>query len=108
MIYLGDSWPDEYRGKAFMNNIHGQRLNMDIPVRVGSGYVGKHGPDFINFQDRWSQVLNMLCDQDGSMFMIDWYDANQCHHNRYDGHDRSNGDVLVASLTGQVKGIVSK
>ncbi len=93
MIYLGDSWPEQYRGKAFMNNIHGQRLNMDIPVRVGSGYVGKHGADFINFNDRWSQVLNMLCDQDGSMYMIDWYDANQCHHTRYEGHDRSNGRI---------------
>jgi putative membrane-bound dehydrogenase-like protein len=93
MIYLGGSWPDEYRGKAFMNNIHGQRLNMDIPVRDGSGYIGKHGPDFLNFQDRWSQVLNLLYDQDGSVFMIDWYDANQCHHNREDGHDRSNGRI---------------
>ena len=93
MIYQGDSWPAEYRGKAFMNNIHGQRLNMDIPTRNGSGYVGKHGPDFLNFNDSWSQVLNMLSDQDGSVFMIDWYDANQCHHNRYDGHDRSNGRI---------------
>ena len=94
MVYLGDSWPAEYRGKAFMNNIHGQRLNMDIPTRDGSGYVGKHGADFLNFQDRWSQVLNMLYDQDGSVYMIDWYDANQCHHNRVDGHDRSNGRVF--------------
>ncbi|HAV62081.1 MAG TPA: dehydrogenase, partial [Verrucomicrobiales bacterium] len=101
MIYLGDSWPDEYRGKAFMNNIHGQRLNMDIPVRNGSGYVGKHGPDFLNFHDKWSQVLNMLYDQDGSMYLIDWYDANQCHHNRYDGHDRSNGRIYKVVYNNQ-------
>ena len=37
MIYLGDAWPDEYRNQVFMNNIHGQRINMDIlePRRVG-------------------------------------------------------------------------
>jgi putative membrane-bound dehydrogenase-like protein len=93
MVYLGGSWPAEYHGKIFMNNIHGQRLNMDIAERNGSGYVGRHGPDFLNFQDRWSQVLNLLYDQDGSVFMIDWYDANQCHHNREDGHDRSNGRI---------------
>jgi hypothetical protein len=62
-------------------------------VRDGSGYVGKHGPDFLMFQDRWSQVLNLLYDQDGSVYMIDWYDENQCHHNRYEGHDRSNGRI---------------
>jgi putative membrane-bound dehydrogenase-like protein len=94
LVYQGNSWPAEYRGKVFMNNIHGQRLNMDILERKGSGYVAHHGPDFINFNDRWSQILNMLTDQDGSMFMIDWYDKNQCHHNNVEGHDRSNGRIF--------------
>jgi putative membrane-bound dehydrogenase-like protein len=93
MVYLGDSWPDEYRGKFFMGNIHGQRLNMDVPERRGSGFVGRHGPDFLNFHDSWSQTLNQLYDQDGSMYIIDWYDKNQCHHNELDGHDRSNGRI---------------
>jgi putative membrane-bound dehydrogenase-like protein len=93
MSYLGESWPAEYRGKLFMGNIHGQRLNMDIPVRQGSGYAGKHGKDFLNFNDTWSQTLNQLYDQDGSVFIIDWYDKNQCHHNREDGHDRGNGRI---------------
>ena len=56
MVYLGDNWPDQYRGKLFMNNIHGQRINMDIVERSGSGYVGRHGNDFLNFNDRWSQA----------------------------------------------------
>ncbi len=93
MCYLGAGWPEEYRGKLFMGNIHGQRLNMDIPVREGSGYVGRHGKDFLNFNDTWSQTLNQLYDQDGSVYVIDWYDKNQCHHNREDGHDRSNGRI---------------
>ncbi|MBT6806389.1 MAG: hypothetical protein HOA47_15590 [Verrucomicrobia bacterium] len=93
MMYQGGSWPNFYYNQAFMNNIHGQRINMDIPVRSGSGFVGKHGPDFMNFNDRWSQVLNMLYDHNGSAYMIDWYDANQCHHRREDGHDRSNGRI---------------
>ena len=93
LCYLGESWPAEYRGKLFLGNIHGQRLNMDIPVRTGSGYVGQHGRDFLNFNDSWSQTLNQRADQDGSVFIIDWYDKNQCHHTREDGHDKSNGRV---------------
>ena len=93
MCYLGESWPAEYRNKLFIGNIHGQRLNVDIPVREGSGYVGRHGKDFLNFNDTWSQTLNQRYDQDGSVFTIDWYDKNQCHHNREDGHDRSNGRI---------------
>ena len=44
-------------------------------------------------EDTWSQTLNQLYDQDGSVYVIDWYDKNQCHHNREDGHDRSNGRI---------------
>lgn len=91
MAYLGGTWPDEYRNQLFIGNIHGQRLNVDVPVRAGSGYVGKHSPDFLNFNDSWSQTLNQLYDQDGSVYVIDWYDKNQCHHTREDGHDRLNG-----------------
>ncbi|HXG47446.1 MAG TPA: PVC-type heme-binding CxxCH protein [Methylomirabilota bacterium] len=93
LCYLGESWPAEYRGRLFLGNIHGQRLNVDIPERRGSGYVGRHGKDFLNFNDKWSQTLNQLCDPDGSVLVIDWYDKNQCHHGREDGHDRSNGRI---------------
>ncbi|MCC7373977.1 MAG: hypothetical protein IT581_04935 [Verrucomicrobiales bacterium] len=93
MVYLGGSWPEEFHNKILIGNIHGQRLNMDFGERQGSGYVGRHAPDFLNFNDTWSQTLNQLYDQDGSMYVIDWYDVNQCHHNREDGHDRSNGRI---------------
>ena len=93
LAYLGTSWPAEYRNRLILGNIHGQRLNTDIPVSEGSGYVGRHGPDFLNFNDAWSQTLNQRLDPDGSVFVIDWYDGNQCHHNRADGHDRSNGRI---------------
>jgi len=101
MVYLGDSWPEKYRGQLFMNNIHGQRINMDTPERQGSGFVGHHGADFINFNDRWSQILNLLYDQNGSVFMIDWYDKNQCHHNDPKGHDRSNGRIFKITYNDQ-------
>lgn len=93
MCYLGASWPAAYRGRLFIGNIHGQRLNVDLPERRGSGFVGRHGPDFVNFNDTWSQTLNQLYDHDGSVYLIDWDDANQCHHNREDGHDRGNGRI---------------
>ncbi len=93
MIYLGDSWPAQYRGAAFMNNIHGARLNMDLLKPNGSGYIASHGPDFVKFNDRWSQIINLRYDQDGSVYLIDWYDKNQCHRREPDNHDRSNGRI---------------
>lgn len=94
LIYQGDSFPAEYRGQLFMNNIHGARINMDVPERAGSGFVAHHGADFIKFNDKWSQIVNLQTGPDGSVFMIDWYDKNQCHLNDMNAHDRSNGRIF--------------
>ncbi len=97
MVYLGGSWPEKYRGAAFMNNIHGARINMDILEPKGSGYVGKHGADFLHFNDAWSQIVNLQYDQDGSVYLIDWYDKQQCHTRNVGDHDRSNGRIFKVS-----------
>jgi putative membrane-bound dehydrogenase-like protein len=97
MIYLGGSWPPEYRGQIFMNNIHGARINMDILKRDGSGFVGSHGDDFIFSNDRWSQIVNLRYGPDGGAYMIDWYDKNQCHRRETEMHDRTNGRIFKVS-----------
>lgn len=100
MIYLGGLWPDEFRGRIFMNNIHGQRLNTDILKPSGSGFVGSHGPDFLLTGDIASQILNIRYGPDGNAYFIDWYDTNACHHNNVEGHDRTNGRVYKAVYSG--------
>ncbi len=94
MIYLGHAWPEKYRNQLFMNNIHGARLNLDLLQTAGSGYTGDGAPDFLLTNDRWSQILNLQYGPDGQVFMIDWYDNNQCHHGNAAGHDRSNGRIF--------------
>ncbi len=93
MIYLGGAWPQQYRDQIFMNNIHGQRLNVDILKPNGSGYVGSHGPDFLLTGDQASQILNFRYGPDGQVYLIDWYDMQACHLNDPDRHDRSNGRI---------------
>ena len=94
MIYLGNSWPQEYRNDIFMNNINGARLNHDRPVRAGSGYLVTHRPDFLVMNDSWSQWLNMKYDPSGSVWAIDWYDKNQCHSPNPDVHDKTMGRIF--------------
>jgi putative membrane-bound dehydrogenase-like protein len=93
MIYQGGVWPQPYRGKLFMNNIHGNRLNCDSLPASGSGFVGRHEPDFLLTQDRASQIINLQYGPDGQMYMIDWYDMQACHDVNSDIHDRTNGRV---------------
>ena len=77
-----------------MNNIHGARINRDILTPSGSGLVGSHAPDFLLANDRWSQIVSLKYGPDGSLYMIDWYDKNQCHQNDAASHDRTNGRIF--------------
>ena len=88
------SWPVGLRGGVIMGNIHGSRVNMDILERKGSGYVAHHGADFINFNDAASQVVDIREGADGTVWMIDWYDVNQCHRGNRDAHDFTTGRIL--------------
>lgn len=90
-------WPEEYHGKLFMNNIHGNRINVDELIPKGSGYIGVRNPDFLLTRDKWSQWIYMTYGPDGQMYAIDWYDQNQCHRKEEGSHDRSNGRVFRVS-----------
>jgi putative membrane-bound dehydrogenase-like protein len=93
MIYQGGAWPEKYRGAVFMNNIHGNRVNIDLLEPQGSGFVAHHGPDFLLTRDQWSQMLDLDYGPDGQVWAIDWYDRQQCHLKDIDKHDRSNGRI---------------
>ena len=97
MIYLGNSWPQEYRNDIFMNNINGARFNQDHPSRSGTGYTVTHKPDLIAMNDSWSQWLNFKYDASGSVWVIDWYDKNQCHSPNPDVHDKTMGRIFKLS-----------
>jgi putative membrane-bound dehydrogenase-like protein len=94
MIYLGDNWPAEYRGNAFMLNIHGQRLNRDILEPQGSGYVAKHAPDFAFSQDPWFRGMHAKYGPDGGVYISDWSDVGECHDNKEEQIDRTSGRIF--------------
>jgi putative membrane-bound dehydrogenase-like protein len=100
MCYLGGAWPEEYRGKLFMGNIHGRRLNMDIPKPKGSGFVASHGKDFLLANDAWARFINMKYGPDGNVYVIDWYDKQACHDKKQEIWDRTNGRIYKISYRG--------
>ncbi|HEX6987476.1 MAG TPA: hypothetical protein VF170_19005, partial [Planctomycetaceae bacterium] len=100
MIYLGGKWPAKYRDQLFMNNIHGDRLNQDVLAVAGSGYVGDRAPDFCLANDAASQMLYLRYGPDGDVYVIDWYDTNECHRTDIEVHDRSNGRIFKISYDG--------
>ncbi|GBD36552.1 hypothetical protein HRbin36_01677 [bacterium HR36] len=91
MIYLGDNWPEVYRGRLFTLNLHGRRINQEILERRGSGYVGRHAPDFCRFPDLWFRGIELLYGPDGGVYVADWSDTGECHED--DGVDRDSGRI---------------
>jgi putative membrane-bound dehydrogenase-like protein len=91
MVYLGDNWPDEFRGTFFTANLHGNRLNNDRLVPSGSTYVGVHSDDFLFANDPWFRGLSVKYGPDGGVFISDWHDLGECHDN--DGSHRSSGRI---------------
>ncbi|HEY7329618.1 MAG TPA: PVC-type heme-binding CxxCH protein [Gemmataceae bacterium] len=100
MIYQGGAWPEEYRGKMFMGNIHGHRLNMDVLTPKGSGFVASHGPDFVLANDAWARFINVKSGPDGNAYLLDWYDKQACHHGDPNIWDRGNGRIYKISYRG--------
>ncbi|HYD84381.1 MAG TPA: PVC-type heme-binding CxxCH protein, partial [Opitutus sp.] len=95
LVYLGDNFPAEYRGSLLMHNVLGSRINRDVLEPAGSGYIGRHAPDFMKANDAWFRGLRLELGPDGSIFNSDWYDPRACHQQR--PHDRTNGRIYKIS-----------
>jgi len=100
MIYLGDTFPETYRNQIFMDNIHGNRINVCRFEPAGSGFVGKRAPDFLIANDHWFRGINLKYGADGSVYLIDWYDKNACHRTNPEIWDRTNGRIYNIQYTG--------
>ncbi len=91
LIYQGTNFPAEYRGKIFMCNTHGRRLNVNRLERSGSGFVGKREPDFMLVKNPWFRGVDIKMGPDGAVYVADWSDNGECHD--HDGIHRTSGRI---------------
>jgi len=80
-VYLSDAYPNEYRGKIFMANIHEHAVLTDELVPTGSGYVGKHHKDFMHANNEQWIGFSMEIGPAGNVYVLDWHDAFICGNN---------------------------
>ncbi len=93
LMYKGGAFPDSWRDQFFMGNIHGNRINHDIPEAKGSGFVGHHGPDLLLMNDSWARIVDLQSGPDGGIYFNDWYDRQACHNLDQNIWDRTNGRI---------------
>ena len=101
MIYLGDNWPEAYRGDFFTANLHGNRVNRDRLAASRSTYVGVHADDFLFANDPWFRGLSVKYGPDGGVYLSDWHDLGECHDT--DGSHRTSGRIYKV-VYGQPEG----
>ncbi|HEX7859460.1 MAG TPA: PVC-type heme-binding CxxCH protein [Verrucomicrobiae bacterium] len=94
MIYYGDNWPAEYRGRIFTHNLHGHQINQQVNRREGSGFNTVHaGRDMSFCADPKYVAVDLQYGPDGAVYIIDWYDQQHCHNPNTERWDRSNGRI---------------
>ncbi len=74
-----DAYPEQYRKKLYMGNIHGGCINVDKLERSGSTYAGTGEPDFLTANDAWFMPVVQKTGPDGSLYVLDWYDRYHCY-----------------------------
>lgn len=94
MIYLGDNWPEPFRGHLFTHNLGGHQMNQQVNIRMGSGFDTVHaGRDQLFCTDPKYVAVDLQYGPDGAVYFIDWYDQQHCHNPNTERWDRSNGRV---------------
>jgi putative membrane-bound dehydrogenase-like protein len=96
LCFDSDAFPEEYRGKLFMGNIHGGCINVDEIKPDGSTYAGTARPDFLTANDQWFMPVSQKVGPDGCLYILDWYDRYHCYQdaNRDPaGIDRDKGRI---------------
>lgn len=89
-----DAYPEQYRKKLYMGNIHGGCINVDRIERNGSTYAGFGEPDFLTANDAWFMPVVQKTGPDGSLYILDWYDRYHCYQDANrdpEGIDRLKG-----------------
>jgi putative heme-binding domain-containing protein len=89
-----DAYPEPYRRKLYMGNIHGNCINVDELERDGSTYKAKSCPDFLSANDAWFMPVSQKTGPDGCLYILDWYDRYHCYQDANrdpEGIDRLKG-----------------
>ena len=77
-VYQSDAFPSSQQGRIFMANIHEHALLSDVLERKGSGFVARHGDDFMLANNAQWIGFSVEIGPDGAVYVLDWHDSDIC------------------------------
>ena len=101
--YVGDNFPEEFRGNMFVGNVMTSRVNRDSLQYHGSSVRAVEQPDFIISDDPWFRPVDIQIGPDGAMYIADFYNRIIGHYEvplNHPGRDREGGRLWRVTNTG--------
>ena len=98
-----DAYPEKFRQRLYMGNIHGGCLNVDVTEQRGSTYFATPREDFMTANDVWHMPVSQQVGPDGSLYVLDWYDRYHCYQDANadpEGVDRTHGRLYRVRYKG--------
>ncbi len=78
-VYLSDAFPEEQRGRIFMANIHEHAVLSDVLEPTGSGFVARHGEDFLQANNAQWIGFSLEIGPEGAIYVLN---LARCGHLR--------------------------
>ena len=75
-VYMGDTFPKQFRGSVFVGEGNGNLAHCDLLSRDGPTYTAARWPverDFLASTDNWFRPVNFSNAPDGNLYLIDYY-----------------------------------
>jgi putative membrane-bound dehydrogenase-like protein len=93
IIYQGDSFPEQFRGKYIAGDLLGHAVYWHDLKSAGSTFRSSHGGELLLANDTWFAPSDVTTGPDGSVYVADWCDKRMAHPDPDADWDRSNGRI---------------
>ena len=93
IIYQGDSFPEQFRGKYIAGDLLGHAVYWHNLESSGSTFHSSHGGELLLANDTWFAPSDVTTGPDGAVYVADWCDKRTAHPDPDADWDRSNGRI---------------
>ncbi|MFM7056907.1 MAG: PVC-type heme-binding CxxCH protein [Planctomycetota bacterium] len=77
--YDSDAYPEAWRRRLYMGNIHGGCINTDRIEQRAATWRGTSEEDLLTANDAWFMPVVQKTGPDGCLCILDWYDRYHCY-----------------------------